>query len=121
MEFAGKHKGRRDMKQLLVAAALAALLPVAAQAQTAQELAKGAGDTKSVLNYGMGYNPQRFSPLTQINKETGKKLVPTWSYSYDANRSGGAQPLVYEGVLYVPTNTSTSAVAATSGSQRWTT
>jgi len=119
MEFAGKHKGRRDMKQLLVAAALAALLPVAAQAQTAQELAKGAGDTKSVLNYGMGYNLQRFSPLTQINKETVKKLVPVWSYSYDDNRSEESQPLVYKGVLYVTTNSATMAVDAKTGKQIW--
>ncbi len=107
------------MKQLLVAAALAALLPVAAQAQTAQELAKGAGDTKSVLNYGMGYNLQRFSPLTQINKETVKKLVPVWSYSYDDNRSEESQPLVYKGVLYVTTNSATMAVDAKTGKQIW--
>src|SRR6266446_5714227 len=119
MEFAGKHKGRRDMKQLLVAAALAALLPVAAQAQTAQELAKGAGDTKNVLNYGMGYNLQRFSPLTQINKETVKKLVPVWSYSYDDNRSEESQPLVYKGVLYVTTNSATMAVDAKTGKHLW--
>src|SRR5229473_3161151 len=119
MEFAGKHKGRRDMKQLLVAAALAALLPVAAQAQTAQQLAKGASDTKSVLNYGMGYNLQRFSPLTQINKETVKKLVPVWSYSYDDNRSEESQPLVYKGVLYVTTNSATMAVDAKTGKQIW--
>src|SRR5216684_4111784 len=119
MEFAGKHKGRRDMKQLLVAAALAALLPLAAQAQTAQQLAKGASDTKSVLNYGMGYNLQRFSPLTQINKETVKKLVPVWSYSYDDNRSEESQPLVYKGVLYVTTNSATMAVDAKTGKELW--
>ncbi|HEX9491451.1 MAG TPA: methanol/ethanol family PQQ-dependent dehydrogenase [Stellaceae bacterium] len=107
------------MKQLLMAAAIAALLPVAAQAQTAQELAKGASDTKSVLNYGMGYNLQRFSPLTQINKETVKKLVPVWSYSYDDNRSEESQPLVYKGVLYVTTNSATIAVDAKTGKQIW--
>jgi len=107
------------MKHLLVAAALAALLPLAAQAQTAQELAKGAGDTKSVLNYGMGYNLQRFSPLTQINKETAKKLVPVWNYSYDDSRSEESQPLVYKGVLYVTTNSATMAVDAKTGKQIW--
>ena len=29
-------------------------------------------DTSNVLNYGMGYNLQRYSPLTQINKDTAK-------------------------------------------------
>jgi alcohol dehydrogenase (cytochrome c) len=107
------------MKQLLMVAALAALLPLGAQAQTAQELAKGASDSKNVLNYGMGYNLQRFSPLSQINKETVKKLVPVWNYSYDDNRSEESQPLVYKGVLYVTTNSATIAVDAKTGKQIW--
>jgi len=32
------------------------------------QLVKGSTDTSNVLNYGMGYNLQRYSPLTQINK-----------------------------------------------------
>jgi len=73
--------------KLLLAAAVAALLPIGAQGQTAQELTKGASDTRNVLNYGMGYNLQRFSPIGQINKNNVKDLVPVWSYSYDDNRS----------------------------------
>jgi alcohol dehydrogenase (cytochrome c) len=56
------------MKQLL-AVAIVALLPVGLQAQTAQELEKGASDKNNVLNYGMGYHQQRFSPIGQINKD----------------------------------------------------
>jgi alcohol dehydrogenase (cytochrome c) len=107
------------MRRLFAATALAVLLPFAAHAQTAQELTKGYGDTKNVLNYGMGYNLQRFSPLTQINKETVKKLVPVWSYSYDDNRSEESQPLVYKGVLYVTTNSATMAVDVKTGKQLW--
>jgi alcohol dehydrogenase (cytochrome c) len=107
------------MKQLFVATALAVLLPFAAGAQTAQELAKGASDTGNVLNYGMGYNLQRFSTLTQINKDTVKKLVPVWNYSYDDNRSEESQPLVYKGVIYVTTNSATMAVEAKTGKQLW--
>ncbi|HKW52634.1 MAG TPA: methanol/ethanol family PQQ-dependent dehydrogenase [Stellaceae bacterium] len=107
------------MRQLFAATALAVLLPCAALAQTAQELAKGASDTRNVLNYGMGYNLQRFSTLTQINKETVKKLVPVWNYSYDDNRSEESQPLVYKGVLYVTTNSATMAVDAKTGKQLW--
>jgi len=52
------------------------LAPFDASAQTTDQLVKGATDTSNVLNYGMGYNLQRFSPLTQINKDNAKNLVP---------------------------------------------
>ncbi|MGO8918888.1 MAG: hypothetical protein ACLQJR_23555, partial [Stellaceae bacterium] len=107
------------MKRLLIAAALVALLPLGAQAQTDQDLAKGAGDTKNVLNYGMGYNLQRYSTLTQINKESVKHLVPVWNYSYDDSRSEESQPLVYNGVIYVTSNSATMAIDAKSGHQIW--
>jgi alcohol dehydrogenase (cytochrome c) len=107
------------MKRLLIAAAVAALLPAGAYAQTAQDLEKGATDTKNVLNYGMGYNLQRFSPLTQINKETVKRLEPVWNYSYDDNRSEESQPLVYDGVIYATTNSATMAIDAKTGHQLW--
>ena len=107
------------MKRLLIAAVVAAFLPAGAWAQTAQDLAKGASDTKDVLNYGMGYNLQRYSPLTQINKETIKRLEPVWNYSYDDSRSEESQPLVYNGVLYVTTNSATMAIDAKTGRQIW--
>ena len=56
------------MKALLLATALAVLLSVGGYAQTADELVKGAANTANVLNYGMGYHQQRYSPLDQINK-----------------------------------------------------
>src|SRR5215469_10526922 len=105
--------------KLFLAAAVAALLPIGAQGQTAQELTKGASDTKNVLNYGMGYNLQRFSPIGQINKNNVKDLVPVWSYSYDDNRSEESQPLIYNGVLYVTTNSATMAIDAKTGRQIW--
>ena len=107
------------MRGILLAAALAAFAPMAVHAQTADELKKGAGDTKGVVNYGMGYNLQRYSPLTQINTKNVGRLVPVWNYSYDDNRSEESQPLVYKGVLYVTTNAATMAVDAKTGHQIW--
>ena len=106
------------MKTILAAVA-AALLSFCARAQSADELSKGAADKSSVLNYGMGYHLQRFSPIDQINKDNVKGLVPVWNYSYDDNRSEESQPLVYKGVLYVTTNSATMAVDAKSGRQFW--
>jgi len=108
------------MRKLMLAAAFAAFVPLSGYAQTAGDLMKGAQkDTSDVLNYGMGYNLQRFSPLTQINRDTVKHLVPVWNYSYDDNKSEESQPLVYQGVLYVTTNAATMALDAKTGEQIW--
>jgi alcohol dehydrogenase (cytochrome c) len=107
------------MRPLFVAA-LAALIGIGpAAAQTSDQLAKGASDTTNVLNYGMGYNLQRYSPLTQINKATVKRLEPVWNYSFDDDRSEESQPLVYRGVIYVTTAAATMAVDAKTGKQIW--
>ncbi len=108
------------MRKLLLAAALAALCPLTGFAQSTGDLLKGAqNDTSNVLNYGMGYNLQRFSPLTDINRDTVKRLVPVWNYSYDDNKSEESQPIVYQGVLYVTTNAATMALDAKTGQQIW--
>src|SRR6202034_1965328 len=62
---------------------------------------------------------QRFSPLTQINKDNAKNLVPVWNYSLADDRSEESQPLVYQGVLYVTSNSATMAVDAKTGKQIW--
>jgi alcohol dehydrogenase (cytochrome c) len=107
------------MRKLLLAAAIVAM-PFSGYGQTADDLKQGAKkDTSDVLNYGMGYDLQRFSPLTQINRDTVKRLVPVWNYSYDDNKSEESQPLVYKGVLYVTTNSATMAIDAKTGQQIW--
>src|SRR6516165_7144895 len=98
------------MKRFALAACLATLAPLAVSAQTTDQLVKGATDTSNVLNYGMGYNLQRFSPLNQINKDTVKNLVPVWNYSLADDRTQESQPLVYQGVMYVTTHNATIAV-----------
>ena len=108
------------MRNFLLAAAFTALLPLSGHAQTDADLATGSQkNTADVLNYGMSYDLQRFSPLTQINRDTIKRLVPVWNYSYDDNKSEESQPLVYKGVLYVTTNAATMAIDAKSGQQIW--
>jgi len=107
------------MKTPLLAVGLALTFAPAAMAQTADELAKGSADTGNVLNYGMGYDLNRFSPLKQINTDNVKRLVPVWNYSFDDNRSEESQPLVYKGALYVTSPSATMAVDAKTGKQIW--
>ena len=107
------------MKAVALVAGLAILAPFGASAQTNDQLVKGATDTSNVLNYGMGYNLQRFSPLTQINKQNARDLVPVWNYSLADDRSEENQPIVYQGVIYVTTNSATMAVDVKTGKQIW--
>ncbi|UEM10245.1 methanol/ethanol family PQQ-dependent dehydrogenase [Bradyrhizobium barranii subsp. barranii] len=107
------------MKRFAMAASLVMIASTCANAQTTEQLVKGATDTSNVLNYGMGYNLQRFSTLNQVNKDTVKNLVPVWNYSFNDDRSEESQPLVYQGVIYVTSHNATMAVDAKTGKQIW--
>src|SRR6201982_3728617 len=107
------------MKRIAMAIGLAFIVSHGASAQTSEQLVKGATDTSNVLNYGMGYNLNRFSTLNQINKDTVKDLVPVWNYSFADDRSEESQPLVYQGVIYVTTHSATIAIDAKTGKQIW--
>jgi alcohol dehydrogenase (cytochrome c) len=107
------------MKRIAMAIGLAVIVAHGASAQTSEQLVKGATDTSNVLNYGMGYNLNRFSTLDQINKDTVKNLVPVWNYSFADDRSEESQPLVYQGVIYVTTHSATMAIDAKTGKQIW--
>jgi alcohol dehydrogenase (cytochrome c) len=113
-----KH-GRICTSVIALSAGLALFGAPAAKAQTADQLIKGVSDTSNVLNYGMGYNLQRFSTLTQINKDTVKRLTPAWSYSLADEHSEESQPIVYQGVIYITTNSATAAVDVKTGRQLW--
>jgi len=63
-------------------------------AQTAEDLTHDAATPHNVLTLGMGYGLQRYSPLVQVNKESVKRLVPTWNYSLADTQGQESQPLV---------------------------
>jgi len=105
------------------ALALALLMGVSgnAAAQSERDLradGKG-GSTDNVLTYGMGYHQNRYSPLDQINKSNVKKMVPVWNLSLDNDLGEQAQPLIYEGVMYVSNARWTYAIDAVSGKMIW--
>jgi alcohol dehydrogenase (cytochrome c) len=107
------------MKIAPLIASIALAAPIVSFAQSDSELARGSADTANVLNYGMGYDLQRYSPLKQISTANVHKLVPVWNYSLDDNRSEESQPLVYKGVLYITTHAMTAAIDVKSGTQIW--
>src|SRR5260370_1294484 len=92
-----------------------------ASAQTLDDLKKdgNGGSTDNILTYGMGYHQQRYSPLKQINKQTVKRLVPVWNLSLDNNWGEQAQPIVYNGVMYVTNAKATVAIDVATGKQIW--
>jgi glucose dehydrogenase len=107
------------MLRSTVFAALLTTLPLSALAQTADDLKNDEKTPEDVLIYGMGYSGQRYSPLTQINKENVSKMVPVWGYSLADLQGGESFSLVRDGVIYVTTHNATAAVDALTGKQVW--
>src|SRR5215471_4730490 len=106
------------MKFLALAAA-GLLLATGASAQTAEDLKNDGRNTDNVLTYGMGYHQNRYSTLKEINRQTAKRLVPVWNLSLGSNFGEQAQPLVYDGVMYVTDAEFTVAIDIASGKQLW--
>ena len=107
------------MRSTLLAALVSAAIPMTALAQTADELKNDDKTPGDVLTYGMGYSQHRFSPLTQINRQTVKRLVPAWSYSLADNRGLEGQALVMDGVVFLTDHEKTVAVDALTGREIW--
>jgi alcohol dehydrogenase (cytochrome c) len=107
------------MRLTIIAMLLSATVPLIVLAQTADELKHDEKTPGDVLTYGMGYSQQRFSPLTQINHQNVKRLVPAWSYSMADNRGLEAQALVKDGMIYLTDHEKTVAVDALTGKQIW--
>ena len=100
-------------------AAIAACLTGPLNAQSLEDLKNDHRTTGDVLTYGMGYANQRYSPLKSIDRRNVANLVPVWNYSLNNAQGQESQPIVYGGVMYVTTHTSTVAIDALSGRQIW--
>ncbi|WP_292933616.1 PQQ-dependent methanol/ethanol family dehydrogenase [Noviherbaspirillum sp.] len=89
--------------KLSVLAALAGPLAVHAAGVTDAMIEAGTKSTGDVLTWGMGQQGQRFSPLTQINTKTVRRLTPAWSFSFGGEKQRGqeSQPLIYNGRMFV--------------------
>lgn len=72
------------------------------------------------LSYGRNYHEQRYSPLTQINRDNVDQLGLAWSFETDYNRGLEATPLIVDGVMYVSGNWSVVyALDARNGELLW--
>src|SRR5207247_9224603 len=90
-----------------------------APAATPDALTSDGQNTDNVLTYGMRYHLQRYSPRKQIDKTTLKRLVPIWNLSLDNQWGEQAQPLIYNGVMYVTNAKATVAIDVSTGVQLW--
>jgi alcohol dehydrogenase (cytochrome c) len=91
---------------------------------TAQQLT-AAPTSGWITNGGNIYN-QRYSPLARINKDNVATLKPAWrthlnGSGTESKYSGQAQPIVYDGVIYIPTGANdVFALDADDGTILWT-
>ena len=107
------------MRRSALVAAVLLLFATVASAQTLDDLKNDGKNSDNILTYGMGYQQHRYSPLNQINKSNLKRLVPVWNLSLDNNWGEQAQPLVYNGVMYVTNARATVAIDVATGKQIW--
>ena len=98
--------------------------PRSAPAFTAKQLTAWPRDGW-ITNGGNLFN-QRYSPLTQINRDTVERLKPSWRVSLNGSGvaskySGQGQPIVHDGVIYLVTGADdVFAIDVATGAILWT-
>ena len=107
------------MKTVLAVAAILLSSAGAVCAQSINDLKNDGKNPENVLTYGMGYGQNRFSALNQINKSNVKRLVPVWTAGLENEFGEQAQPIIYNGVMYVSNAKWTVAIDALTGKQLW--
>lgn len=86
----------------------------------AQDLLNAASNNAEWLSYGRTYAEDRFSPLTQINRDSVQELGVAWSFELDTNRGQEATPLVIDGTIYFTSAWSKAfALDARTGEEKW--
>jgi alcohol dehydrogenase (cytochrome c) len=115
------HNPRRIGLALLVASAFAGA-PAAAKDVTDADILNDAKTPGDIVSFGLGTQGQRFSPLTAINANTVKNLVPAWSMSFGGEKQRGqeSQPLIHDGKMFVTASYSRIfAIDAKTGKKLW--
>lgn len=93
------------MNRFVLAAVVALTCFGAAQAGgvTEDDLRNDQQTAGDVVTNGMGRDLQRFSPLTTLNRDNVKNLMPAWAFSLGGEKQRGqeSQPIVYDGIMYI--------------------
>ena len=120
---------RRHLPVCLAVYLATALLPFSSHLHAApqQALATAASAPKSPgwLKSGGNLGNQNYSPLKQVNRENVAKLKAVWQTHLDGSGlatkySGEAQPLFYQGVLYIVTGADdVFAISVATGEVLW--
>ena len=117
-------KGRltRALSGAAILSLAVAAAPLLAEGPTDADLMNDAATPGDVLTYGMGPQAQRFSPLKAINASNVARLVPAFASSLGGEKQRGqeAQPIVYDGTIYVTGSYSrVFAFDARTGEEKW--
>lgn len=113
------------MKKSIIAALLGASFAISGQVHagvTTADIENDAKSTGDVLSWGMGTEGQRYSPLSKINTQNIKGLVPAWSFSFGGEKQRGqeSQPVVVGGKMFVTGSYSRLfALDAKTGTKLW--
>ena len=116
----GLYRLKSAIKVCLASSAL--LMGAATAGVTDEDILNDAENTENVVSYGIGTKAQRYSPLDKVNAGTVKDLVPAWSFSYGGEKQRGqeAQPVIYNGRIFVTASYSRLfAVDARTGQELW--
>ena len=72
------------------------------------------------LSHGRNYEEQRYSPLTQINKESIKDLELAWAFDMNSTRALESTPIVDDGIMFLTSEWSiVYAIDAKTGEEVW--
>ena len=83
-------------------------------------LLEAEGDSDNWLMYGRDYGNGRYTPLSHMNRETGRNLVPVWSFQTGVADDLHATPLVIDGVIYLSTAWNhVFSIDARNGAELW--
>ena len=85
-----------------------------------QRIAAADAEPALWLTHGGNYHEQRYSQLSDINRDNVAELGLAWHFDFDTHRGQESTPLMVDGVIYVTTAWSkVYALDAASGEQLW--
>ncbi len=117
-----KYPRQRAVGIAMLLAATFAASPAMAKDVTNADILNDAKTVGDVVSFGLGTQGQRFSPLTAVNTDSVKNLVPAWSMSFGGEKQRGqeSQPVIANGKMFVTASYSRLfAVDAKSGKKLW--